>query len=555
ASDVATATDNCPPVNLFVTPMLFDCEDVGSVTVEVEAIDADGNSSNCTATVFVEEPPLKARCVSQITVFLDPLFGDASISILDIDNGSSFNCTGTAQLTPSTFDCSTKGLNTVTLILADAAGNSTQCTATVNVVDDTPPAALCDPQPIDVYLDANGFALITPLDVDLFSFDNCAIAQMQVAPNAFNCAMQGTFNVTLTVTDPSGNQSDCTAQVNVMDADPPTAICQPGLVVTLDALGMAFINGAMLDAGSSDNCGIPQRVAQPNVFGCNDIGIQQAKLVVTDQAGNTDDCFTTVTVVDNQPPTAVCLTFGNVVLDSSGMASITPAMVDAGSQDNCAISSRSVAPDQFFCADLGLQNAVLLLTDPSGNQSQCTAQFNIVDTIPPAFRCDTVELAPPTANDTVMVMPEQLSNDTMPAWDNCGIDTILLSRNTFWWTDTLQPVRIVIIDVADNADTCYSYVRTRLPNALNDPRLEGQFRLMPNPVNDRLQIEWTLPASATLHFQLYDADGTLVTRFDTGGQVARHGSTTIDLSALPRGLYLLRISDGHASRTEKILRM
>jgi hypothetical protein len=65
--------------------------------------------------------------------------GDASITIEDIDNGSSDNCTAVANLTFSldktTFDINDLGPNTVTLTVNDANGNSNSATATVNISD------------------------------------------------------------------------------------------------------------------------------------------------------------------------------------------------------------------------------------------------------------------------------------------------------------------------------------------------------------------------------------------------------------------------------------
>lgn len=45
----------------------------------------------------------------------------------------------------------------------------------------------------------------------------------------------------------------------------------------------------------------------------------------------------TYTVVDNTPPTALCLGVG-VDLDANCTATITPGLIDGGSTDNCLIS-------------------------------------------------------------------------------------------------------------------------------------------------------------------------------------------------------------------------
>ncbi|MCB0570614.1 MAG: DUF11 domain-containing protein, partial [Phaeodactylibacter sp.] len=106
--------------------------------------DADGDgvgpddlSVTCMESFLVTDlTPPTALC-KDITLDINTLDGTASISAIDIDNGSSDNCGGNVTLiiNPSTitFDCSDEGPNNVVLTVTDICGNPSQCTATVTV--------------------------------------------------------------------------------------------------------------------------------------------------------------------------------------------------------------------------------------------------------------------------------------------------------------------------------------------------------------------------------------------------------------------------------------
>jgi len=108
--------------------------------------------------------------------------------------------------------------NTVTVTVSATLG---ACTATdafvVTVLDQTPPTAVC--QDITVALNGNGLANITAVQIDGGSTDSYAALNslMLTASNtSFNQSNLGHNNVTLTVTDPSGNSASCIALVTVV---------------------------------------------------------------------------------------------------------------------------------------------------------------------------------------------------------------------------------------------------------------------------------------------------------------------------------------------------
>ena len=122
------------------------------------------------------------------------------------------------------------------------------------------------------------------------------------------------------------NQLQCDA---LSDNTPPIANCQ-SIDVYLDANGTATINAQDLDNGSTDNVGIASYSVTPDTVDCSDIGQKQVTFTVTDVAGNSDFCTTTVNVIDNIAPTSP---------QNLNVTNITETTADISfdpSSDNCS---------------------------------------------------------------------------------------------------------------------------------------------------------------------------------------------------------------------------
>ena len=376
AADVdGGSSDNCGVAGISIDNNTFDCSNVAGNTTTLTVTDVNGNSSSCTATVTVEDNVAPNAVCQDVTVQLDAN-GAASIAASDVDGGSNDNCAiASTTVSPSSFDCSNVGGNTVTLTVTDVNGNSSPCTATVTVEDNVAPNAVC--QDVTVQLDANGAASISASDVDGGSNDNCAVASISIDNGSFDCANVGGNTVTLTVTDVNGNSSSCTANVAVEDNVAPNAVCQD-ITVQLDASGAASIVAGDVDGGSSDNCAIASTTVNPSSFDCSNVGGNTVTLTVTDVNGNSSSCTANVAVEDNVAPNAVCQDI-TINLGSTGSVTIAASDVDGGSNDNCGIASLAVNPNTFACADLGSNTVTLTVTDVNGNVSTCQANVQVTN--------------------------------------------------------------------------------------------------------------------------------------------------------------------------------
>jgi len=88
-----------------------------------------------------------------------------------------------------------------------------------------------------------------------------------------------------------------------VDVTPPVAICKPATVTLVN--GSATIATADINNGSHDECGPVTLSASKTSFDCSNIGTNTVKLTVTDAAGNTAACNTTVTVIGATPSCSI----------------------------------------------------------------------------------------------------------------------------------------------------------------------------------------------------------------------------------------------------------
>ena len=131
-------------------------------------------------------------------------------------------------LDSTSFDCSEVGANTVQLRVNDVNGNIDSAAATVTVLDTINPTITT--QNVTVYLDANGTASITTMDINNGSTDNCSIQSMSLDSTSFDCSEVGANTVTLFVTDVNSNIDSATATVTVLDTTNANVVTQNATV-------------------------------------------------------------------------------------------------------------------------------------------------------------------------------------------------------------------------------------------------------------------------------------------------------------------------------------
>jgi hypothetical protein len=419
---------------------------VGINTITHRVVDPSGNSVECSFHVTVTDNQAPIVLTQNITVQLNAS-GTASISASQINNGSTDNC-GIASMavTPSSFNCSNVGANTVTLQVTDLNGLVSTGTALVTVQDKVAPVVITRNSTIQ--LDVSGHAAITAAEVNNGSNDACGIASVSLNKTSFDCSTIGANTVTLTVTDVNGNVSSGTAVVTVEDKVAPVAVAQ-NVIVQLDATGNGSTTAVLVNNGSNDACGIKSLALSKTAFTCSDIltNPNLVTLTVTDNNNNVSTAAATVTVQDHVAPVAIAQ---NVIvqLDASGNGSTTAVLVNNGSNDACGIKSLALSKTAFTCSDI-LTNpnlVTLTVTDNNNNVSTTTATVTVQDNVAPVAVAQNVivQLDASGNGSTSAVLVNNGSNDA------CGIKFLALSKTDFTCSDILTNPNLVTLTVTDN---------------------------------------------------------------------------------------------------------
>lgn len=471
ASDVDNgSSDVCGIESMNVSPDAFTCGDIGDNTVTLTVTDVNGNSSSCTATVTVEDKMAPTAQCSEVTVFLDDS-GIGSVTAEMANNSSYDNCTASEDLifeiATNEFDCSDIGVAglTVELTVTDAQGNSSSCNASVTVIDEVAPE--CMTQDISVALNANGMASIDEDAVNFGSTDACGPLSFDTDINEFTCANLGDNTVTLTVTDGSGNASNCTAIVNVYDDIPPVAVCKD-ITINLDVNGEATIEAADIENGSTDNCSVifDLSTLSQSAFDCEHLGANTVTLTVYDQSGNSATCTSIVTVEDHVAPVVNCINNVEVPLNSDGVGFATKYEVVGATFDNCEVVDTVIIGNGqgtdwegnkvwYDCTDLGYKDVSIRIKDSSGNIEYCNTQVLVKDEIAPTMECKAVTIYL-DSEGVAILDPASMDNGST---DNCGPITFTADKTEFSCTDLGNNlVTLTGTDPSGNSASCMHMV-------------------------------------------------------------------------------------------------
>lgn len=493
--------------SLSVVPNSFDCTDIGMRTVTLTVTDVAGQSNSCQATVNVMDNIAPNASCKNVTVALDEA-GFATISLTDIDDGSADACgIQKSVLDRTNFDCQDIGGQTVQLTLEDNNGNESTCSATVTVVDNIAPIAICTDAVIS--LDAGGNASLSVNAINGGSFDACGLSTVSLSQSDFTCADVISLPKLVDSFTNAGRVIDYNIvtlngqNARVINVAPGTAVtlgfnwtnryesnfcpgCIQQFYVGISGDGVAEdcifsgqtrttftrfnsidllapispgvypisigsslqVNCVERNFGERDLCGAANGIVAVIIVG-EDV-LPSTTLLVADQNGNTSSCEASVVVVDQVAPTALCAPT-TIQLDDNGLANLEPAMIDAGSNDACGIASSILDKTEFDCGDVGEQTVILTVTDPYCNQSTCTTSVTIEDNVAPIALCQNLTLE---LNDEGTVTTSATHVDD-GSTDACGVTTIVIDQSTFLCEQVGENlVTLSVTDENENTATC-----------------------------------------------------------------------------------------------------
>lgn len=555
--------DNCGIATYLINGLpnaVFHCGNVGQQTVVLIVTDHAGNIDSCTATITVVDQVAPTAICKNFTLDLSSN-GQASLYPVDIDNGSFDNCSIATYLINGkaidTFDCSDIGQQMVTLSIIDQAGNMDSCTATLTVLDNTPPMASC--KTFSVQLSPLGLAVVTPPMIDNGSSDNCGIVSYLIngqAMDTFSCSDIGPQSAILTVVDASGNTSSCTTIITVLDTIAPTIQCRATVNIPIDSTGLAAVTFNQTILSASDNCSaINWGTVQ--YLNCSHLGSPQVvSMTATDMSGNQTTCNTTVYVTDFIPPTVSCQN-QTIYLSATGVAILTPSQVSPNSTDQCGIYQEMLNGQPsltFSSSDIGTHSVAYTAIDSTYNSSQCVALVTVIDSIPPNANCQANVTIPLDATGHATVHPSAIN---LGSTDNVGIHQILLNGQSSL-NYTCQhlgnhQVTLSIIDSSGNSSTCIATINITDPFSscsitsirAIDSRLD--YTIYPNPTQQYLNITTAQSPIQQISLQTLTGKTILDKTMKSTYQYQ------LDLKDFPKTIYILNIRTQDSWHSQKII--
>ncbi|MDO8368789.1 MAG: HYR domain-containing protein, partial [Saprospiraceae bacterium] len=381
APGIPNAMDNCSPNPsiVFVGETIMSSASPDSYTLERKwtATDECNNTTTAIQILTVQDTiaPM-IQCPASIALDAN---GATCTGIATFNMAvTADNCSATLNVTSSANSGQAFPIGTtlVTMSVSDPTGNMASCTFNVVVRDTTAPVLLNCPTDFTVTTDAISCDAMVNWTAPTVSdpCDQYLIVPSVTTPNG-SVLLTGTYPITYTAVDTSGNTVQCSFTVTVREDVPPVLIdCPADIDVTTDTC-TAVVNWVAPTV--SDNCS-PVTVTVSNqsgsVFPETSTTVQYT---ATDLWGNTASCTFVVTVVDLVEPV-----FGpcpsNMIVNA-GLCSIPVSWVQPIATDNCVPNPTVYsipAPGDTFPS--GFTTVNIFVVDPSGNQDTCSFVVEVI---------------------------------------------------------------------------------------------------------------------------------------------------------------------------------
>ncbi|SEM14274.1 protein of unknown function [Aquimarina amphilecti] len=365
----------------------------GVYTLVYSIEDSSGNTSSIERIVNVVDnipPVIIITGDNPLIVQLGSAFTDPGATATDNVDG---NISSQIEVTGSV-NVNVVGDYVLTYTVSDAAGNGASETRTVNVISDNPPVITIlgdNPFQLDfgeVFADP-GATASDDIDGDISS-------QIQ-ASGTVDVNTLGEYIITYSVSDSSGNTTEVTRTVNVVDNTSP--------VITLEGTNPFLVNvGNVFNdpgANASDNVdgNLTSEINTSGTVDVNTPGDYILTYTVEDSSGNTATITRTVRVIDNVAPVITLIGSSSITIPQGG--SFTDPGATASDNIDGNLTSQIATTSNVNLNIPGTYTIRYNVQDAAGNSATEVVRTIIVESNINFNRATGVLTAP--ANATVVV--------------------------------------------------------------------------------------------------------------------------------------------------------
>ncbi|MBK8517905.1 MAG: HYR domain-containing protein [Saprospiraceae bacterium] len=271
------------------------------------------------------------------------------------------------------------------------------CTHTKIIKDTIPPTPMCKDVTVD--LNNTGDTILMASILNNGSTDNCGgpITFSTIPPSLYfacNDVDTSPNQVTLIVTDSSGNTATCISNITIRDLILPTISCPANITVNVNP-GQCFATNANLGQPvTNDNC-LPVKDTLRRFNGDTlktntqlPVGDNTIIWIVTDKHNNTNSCSQLVTVRDNEVPVINCPSDMTIDATTGNCAASASYTTPVGT-DNCpgatTMQTTGLASGASF--PIGVTTNTFKVTDAAGNTATCSFNITVRDMELPSISC------------------------------------------------------------------------------------------------------------------------------------------------------------------------
>lgn len=393
---------------------------------ELPGGDLFNHFNECTTLVTVQDQisPFFADCPDDVTIDCHDDYSDLSIfgNPVVIDN-----CTYNLE-TEVVENINNCGVGNIvrTFTATDLSGHTATCVQEITLINENPFSGDQIIWP-PTYTTYECGAAVAPGDLPeeyqepVFTGDQCSNLVYNYSDAIYTITMPACYKILRkwTVIDwcnfdeenpEQGGKFTHTQVIKVLDSDPPVIeSCPENVTVAVDAqCGFGTVNMNPIVADDCSNSltitnNSPYAYANgSNASGVYPLGTTQITFTVADHCGNASTCSVLITVEDRSAPSIICITGLSVDLVADGGVPTASVDVSAfinfnGVHDNCTAvndikttlrignGSNGTPPTDtslvFTCAQQGIQQIEVWVTDESGNSEFCLTYIDVQDNL------------------------------------------------------------------------------------------------------------------------------------------------------------------------------
>lgn len=380
----------------FDSALSFSCEDLNQqIKVTLRVTDLSGQVNQCISYANVtDDTQPDITCPPAVTLPCQANYNNPALTGIP---EATDNCTVISTNFTNIINLNACGLGTIqrTWKATDQSGNFSTCQQTISVVDDTPvtvtfPGDLllfeCEPDTDPV---TTGQPVVTGSDCEQLQTIYTDFIFYTAEPACYKLVRNWTIInwCTYQPNDPEGaGLWGHTQVIEVQDTVSPLVTCPPNMTIGIDNPDCQMF--ASVPLPQVEDCSNQITITNDSPFaqsgngsasGVYPKGTHMVTYTAQDGCGNFSKCTLRISIVDTEPPNPVCNNGISVTIQQNGFVTITPAMINNGSYDNCTPSSAlilQVSPNTFDCQSVGTRLVTLTVTDQGGNSAFC--QTNVV---------------------------------------------------------------------------------------------------------------------------------------------------------------------------------